>query len=314
MGSVGPLLLPKPAWLDAAARLCPGAPGLSGSVHPQQPLFSRGLPHGEQVRRMQGWRPGPCLCAPRFPHPRSMPSGPEFRCLFLGGEGDNGRRRVCISAQEWSGGWSEVRAPRQGRIPGQKSTFSFLMERTTLDPGQLPPKILQVSSWGPLRAIHPRSAGCPAGPCPTAPSCRGAGLGLVLGAGFLGQAAALLTDTRGSTAYFCNTWPSRPWPSSPCCASCCCPRAVAAHCPRRCRTPTACAAPRSSGATPARTTCPCCQPPSPGPGHSWSGRGDQAAETRHPPVRADGSQEGTGGWWEGGLFAGGPGSPSTWVA
>ncbi|NP_001371700.1 putative solute carrier family 22 member 31 isoform g [Homo sapiens] len=40
-------------------------------------------------------------------------------------------------------------------------------------------------------------------------------------------------------------------------------RAEAGGCPSHCRTPTACAAPHSCGAAPARTTCLCCRPPTP---------------------------------------------------
>ncbi|XP_072802923.1 putative solute carrier family 22 member 31 isoform X2 [Vicugna pacos] len=91
----------------------------------------------------------------------------------------------------------------------------------------------------------------------------------------------------------CSTWSSRPLPSSPCSVSCCCPRVVVARCPSHCRTLTACAAPRSSGEAPSRTTCLCCPPPNPRPGHSWPRRGDQAADT--PPLRWPHTSAGGGG-------------------
>ncbi|XP_061243015.1 putative solute carrier family 22 member 31 isoform X2 [Bos javanicus] len=99
----------------------------------------------------------------------------------------------------------------------------------------------------------------------------------------------------------CNTCFSHLSPSSPCCVSCCCRRAAAARCPNRCRRLTACAAPRSSGAAHAKTSCLCCQPPSLGQEHSWPRRGDQAAETL-PPTSAGGRD--LGGWWGAGLFPG----------
>uniref|UniRef100_A0A8C2S0T8 Major facilitator superfamily (MFS) profile domain-containing protein n=1 Tax=Capra hircus TaxID=9925 RepID=A0A8C2S0T8_CAPHI len=99
----------------------------------------------------------------------------------------------------------------------------------------------------------------------------------------------------------CNTCFSHLLPSSPCCVSCCCRRAAAARCPNHCRTLTACAAPRSSGAAHAKTSCPCCQPPSLGQEHSWSRRGDQAVETL-PSTSAGGRV--LGGWWGARLFPG----------
>uniref|UniRef100_A0A4W2FKB4 Solute carrier family 22 member 31 n=1 Tax=Bos indicus x Bos taurus TaxID=30522 RepID=A0A4W2FKB4_BOBOX len=99
----------------------------------------------------------------------------------------------------------------------------------------------------------------------------------------------------------CNTCFSHLSPSSPCCVSCCCRRAAAARCPNRCRRLTACAAPHSSGAAHAKTSCLCCQPPSLGQEHSWPRRADQAAETL-PPTSAGGRD--LGGWWGAGLFPG----------
>lgn len=91
---------------------------------------------------------------------------------------------------------------------------------------------------------------------------RGAGLGLVLGAGFLGQAAAPLADLPASAASSCTTWCSSPSRSWRCWWCCCCPRATAPRCPCRCGTPTACAAPHSAAGTRLPPIpCPAGQPP-----------------------------------------------------
>ena len=138
--------------------------------------------------------------------PSFMPSGREFSCLFLGGEGHAGHRMVCPSAREWRTGQSRDESPQRGWDSRGKLT-GFSSGKDNFGSWAAFPQTFQVFSWdphtlAPTKGTHPGSTGRPVEPCPTALSCRGAGLGLVLGAGFLGQAAVPLTTMHGRHGFF----------------------------------------------------------------------------------------------------------------
>lgn len=98
-------------------------------------------------------------------------------------------------------------SPQRGWDSRGKLALDFLKERTTFVPGQLSLRLFSCfpgapTPWPPLRVPTPGALGTLWEPCSTALSCRGAGLGLVLGAGFLGQAAAPLTKMHGRHGFF----------------------------------------------------------------------------------------------------------------
>ena len=182
----------------------------------------------------------------------------------------------------------------------------FSNGRTTLVPGQLSPRLFRCfpgapTPWPPLRVPTPGALGALWSHVLPPSLAGGPGWAWCWELGSWARQPPRSPKCTAGMASSCNTCFSHLLPSSPCCVSCCCRRAAAARCPNHCRTLTACAAPRSSGAAHAKTSCPCCQPPSLGQEHSWSRRGDQAVETL-PSTSAGGRV--LGGWWGAHLFPG----------
>ena len=164
--------------------------------------------------------------------PQRMPKTSPFHhdqssdYLFLGDTGDTSIER---SVQQLRDEGAEIEtAPREGRISGKILFSNFLMKRSKLVPGLfhkvvfsfvfLAPQHLWLC-WGPAPPRHwtclraQRHRPCPHIHLPervaTSPGCphctlfcRGSGLGLVLAAEFLGQAAAPFADLQGRRGFF----------------------------------------------------------------------------------------------------------------